>query len=48
MLEGELAVARAHEKFDPEGTLVDAGVRERLAALLRDLVDSASPVGVAA
>ena len=48
VVETELAVARAHERFDADGRLADEELRKRLAALIRDLVDAASPVGVAA
>jgi len=48
VVETELAVAHVHDRFDDEGRLTDEDVRGRLAALVRDLVDAASPVGVAA
>jgi chromate reductase len=47
VVETELAVAHVHDRFDDEGRLTDEDVRGRLAGLLRDLVDAASPVGVA-
>jgi chromate reductase len=42
VLEGELAVPRAPERFDADGRLTDAMVRQRLADLLERLAEEAS------
>ena len=41
---GNLPVERAHERFDAGGRLVDERVRERLAAVVAELVDTALPI----
>jgi chromate reductase len=48
VLEGELAVPRAHVRLDEDGRLFDDELRERLAVLLDSLVAEAQPVVVAA
>jgi chromate reductase, NAD(P)H dehydrogenase (quinone) len=50
VLGGELAVTRAHERFDAGGRLLDAELRERLGLILETLrLETASaPVAVAA
>lgn len=48
VVETELAVSQVHERFDAEGRLVDEELRGRLAELLRELAETAAPVGVAA
>jgi chromate reductase, NAD(P)H dehydrogenase (quinone) len=48
VLEGELAVPRAHVRLDEDGRLLDDELRERLAVLLDSLVAEAQPVVVAA
>jgi hypothetical protein len=49
VLEVELPVARAHERFDEQGRLRDDELRERLAGILRELSAAAEPaVAVAA
>jgi chromate reductase, NAD(P)H dehydrogenase (quinone) len=48
VLEGELAVPRAHVRLDEDGRLLDDELRERLAVLLDSLVAEAQPVIVAA
>jgi chromate reductase len=48
VLEVELPVARAHERFDENGRLRDEQLRERLADILRELAAAAEPVPVAA
>ena len=45
---GEVALAHAHERFDEEGELLDAEIRAGLAEVLRELIQSAQPVVVAA
>jgi chromate reductase, NAD(P)H dehydrogenase (quinone) len=40
VLDGELAVSRAHERFDDEGRLLDERTGERLAELLAELADA--------
>jgi chromate reductase len=42
VLEGELAVPRAPERFDADGRLTDAMVRQRLADVLERLAEEAS------
>ena len=44
----EVAVAHAHERFDEEGALLDEEVRAGLAEALRELIQSAQPLVVAA
>jgi chromate reductase, NAD(P)H dehydrogenase (quinone) len=44
----ELPVARAHEKFDQAGRLLDAELYERLRLVLQTLVAEATPAPVAA
>jgi len=46
VIEGELPVARAHEKFDEDGRLLDAQVAERLRAHVDTLVAEAAPAPV--
>ena len=46
--EGELAVAKAHERVDEDGRLADGGIRERLGEQLRTLVEAAQPLRAAA
>ncbi len=41
VLEGELPVPRAHERFNEEGRLVDDMLRDRLASVVERLVDEA-------
>jgi chromate reductase, NAD(P)H dehydrogenase (quinone) len=48
VLEGELAVPRAHVRLDEDRRLLDDELRERLAVLLDSLVAEAQPVVVAA
>lgn len=49
VLGDELPVTRAHERFDTQGRLLDAELRERLRLLLGTLeVESTGPVAVAA
>ena len=48
VVETELAVPNVHERFDDEGRLLDEELRGRLAELLRELAETAAPVGVAA
>ena len=48
VVEGGVAVAQAHERFNAEGDLVDGEVREQLAEVLRNLVAAARPAAVAA
>jgi chromate reductase len=44
----ELAVGKAHERFDADGRLVDAETRERLREVLDALVHTAEPLAEAA
>jgi chromate reductase len=44
----EVAVAHAHESFDEDGTLVDDDIRAGLAEALRELIQAAQPVVIAA
>jgi len=46
--EVELAVGRAHEKFDEDGTLVDEEVREQLRSVLATLAAELEPALIAA
>jgi chromate reductase len=48
VLETELPVARAQERFDGEGRLLDEQLRERLGGILRELAAATEPVAVAA
>ncbi len=48
VVEGDLAVARADAAIDEHGHLIDDGVRVRLAAQLRALVEAAEPALAAA
>lgn len=48
VLENGVAVAKAQERFDGEGTLLDAALRDQLAALLAALAVEARPVATAA
>jgi chromate reductase len=48
VLEVELPVARAHERFDEHGRLRDEQLRERLGEILRELAAAAEPLPVAA
>jgi chromate reductase, NAD(P)H dehydrogenase (quinone) len=48
VVEAEVAVAHAAERFDDAGRLTDEETREQLAQAIRDLVDAAAPVPVAA
>jgi chromate reductase len=48
VIDGELAVPRAGDAFDENGTLVDEGLAVRLAAHVDRLVDEAAPVVAAA
>jgi chromate reductase len=47
VVEGELPVARAQDRFDEQGRLVDAAVAERLRAHLDALVVQAAPAAAA-
>ena len=48
VLEAELPVARAHERFDEAGRLRDEPLRERLAGVVLELAAAAEPVPIAA
>jgi len=48
VLEVELPVAKAHERFDDHGRLEDDELRERLAEIVRELAAAAEPVAAAA
>ena len=48
VVDGELPVPRAQEKFDAAGRLVDAALAERLRTHLAALIAEAAPVAVAA
>lgn len=48
VLEVELPVARAHERFDEDGRLLDDDLRGRLAEVVRELAAAAEPVPAAA
>jgi chromate reductase, NAD(P)H dehydrogenase (quinone) len=48
VLEGDLPVARAHERFDAEGRLVDPETRARLAELLDELASHRDALAQAA
>jgi chromate reductase, NAD(P)H dehydrogenase (quinone) len=45
VVEGEVALGHAHERFDAEGNLVDEEAREQLREVMRMLVDAARPRG---
>jgi chromate reductase len=47
VVEGELALGHAHERFDAEGHLVDGEAREPLAEVLALLVESVQVRGAA-
>jgi chromate reductase len=44
----EVAVAHAHERFNEDGVLLDDEIRAGLAEALRELIQSAQPIVVAA
>jgi chromate reductase len=48
VLDGELAIARAHEHFDADGRLVDPEARERLGELLAELAQTQDRLAQAA
>ena len=48
VLENGVAVPNAQERFDADGTLLDATLRDRLAALLAALAVEAAPIATAA
>ena len=48
VIEGEVAVPDAHERFDGQGRLVHEETRKQFAQLLDDLVAAAEPVAAAA
>ena len=48
VLEVELPVARAHERFDESGNLLDEQLRERLGDVVLELAAAAEPLAVAA
>ena len=48
VLEAELPVARAHERFDEQGRLQDEQLRGRLGEMLRELALAAEPLEIAA
>ena len=48
VLEVELPVAKAHQRFDDQGRLEDDQLRERLTEIVRELAAAAEPVAVAA
>jgi chromate reductase len=48
VLEVELPVAKAHQRFDEQGRLQDDQLRERLTEIVRELAAAAEPVAVAA
>lgn len=48
VVDAEVAVAHAHERFDDSGRLVDDDTREQLAQALADLIEATAPVAVAA
>jgi chromate reductase, NAD(P)H dehydrogenase (quinone) len=47
VIEGELPVSSAHDRFDEDGALIDEGVAERVRAHLDALVREAAPVAAA-
>ena len=48
VIEVELPVAKAHERFDAHGRLRDDQLRERLVEVVRELAAASEPVAVAA
>ena len=48
VLDEELAVSQAHERFDGDGRLLDETLRRRLADVVEQLVELADPAAVAA
>jgi chromate reductase len=48
VLEVELPVAKAHERFDDHGRVEDEQLRERLAEIVRELAAAAEPLATAA
>jgi chromate reductase len=48
VVDAEVAVPHAAERFDDAGRLTDEETREQLVQAVRDLVDTAAPVSVAA
>lgn len=48
VLEGDLAVPNAHERFDEHGHLLDEALRRRLAEVVEQLAELAQPAAVAA
>jgi chromate reductase, NAD(P)H dehydrogenase (quinone) len=48
VLDAELSVPHAHERFDEVGRLTDEHIRDRLSEILEQLIASASPVASAA
>jgi chromate reductase len=48
IIEGDLALGHAHERFDPAGTLVDEDIRNQLAQVVESLVAAAPPRVLAA
>ena len=48
VVEGDLAVGHAHERFDADGTLVGDDLREQMRAVLAEVVAQATPADVAA
>ncbi len=48
VVEGDVAIPHANERFDEHGRLTDDDIREQLTALVVDLLDATKPVSVAA
>lgn len=48
VVEGDLAVGHAHERFDADGNLVGDDLREQMRAVLAEVVAQATPADVAA
>jgi chromate reductase len=48
VVQGDVALGHAHERFDDAGRLVDDEARERLAEVLAELVAQVRPVSAAA
>jgi chromate reductase len=48
VVEGDVAVGRAQERFDADGRLSDAELREQLAELVQELVEAAAARGAVA
>jgi chromate reductase len=48
VMDGDLPVARAHERFDPDGELVDLELREHLEEIVANLADHAGALAKAA